>query len=463
MQVVQNRVDALVPAFRVRMGGDVKSELAKRGAVANVHGRAAFKDPVGGEWSMRVPRGSKGSVFWLTREEHVTIDVDLKGPGGHTEQVEFVASDESMAVYDHETGEYENYQKTEKLAFDYPGWNVALKWSAQYLAEKTVAEVLTEGRELASRFGRIFEERLRRVDMCADVAGWEIKPEDFHNFVRRSRVGVVLFAAKLKGDDGFRGTSDMMICEHELPALHDAYGKRVISGLRFGSGDVVARNYDKLKELSDLAAPEKREREYERMRRGGWDGCSPVARTEFQLRGEALKELGIREPKWIDETTGDVWTLDRYLSRIWATCLDWLQLTIPGQSRRTKEDRACALDPRWRLLHDVLWNDRYLGDRKPIKRQRLRGYASAAQAIGALISHVGAEGCDFQNFPEEAHAYAGRPEVLREMVKMLLGMGEETLTRALVDRFKNEEHAAAHLAVCFKDARARFALARGAP
>ena len=138
---------------------------------------------------------------------------------------------------------------------------------------------------------------------------------------------------------------------------------------------IFPRIYAKSFELGLAGREAKRAIEHELWRLNGWHG-EDVTRLEFQHRGTFLDEVKLRDP-------GD---LERQLDAIWAYDTQrFLRMKVPGTASRLER---CAEDARWlaarcAFRHDV----------SPIVRTRaLRGGASAAQAIGATLSHSAAAG-----------------------------------------------------------------------
>jgi len=111
-------------------------------------------------------------------------------------------------------------------------------------------------------------------------------------------------------------------------------------------------------------------------RRSGWHPGTNVTRLEFQLRGTALDEFGLRDP---DQLEGS-------LDAIWQYAVQrWLRLALPGSASRLSR---CRLDPRWEAVASTIFEH----ESTPAQRQRVRGGATAENALGTLISRVGGIG-----------------------------------------------------------------------
>lgn len=490
VQIVNHRVDALVQAFRVKLDEKAIEELKKRGAIARIHGRASFTDKKNDGWELKVPRRGDGQIWRLRREDHVRLQIDPKAAGGSrkwsipTEPVadftqffpERLASD--IAREGPWKGVGPKPGHIERATFApvkdldpeleiVPGWTIELIWYAQFIARQKLRSLIDQGWEIASRFGEVQEDRLRRIDLCADIAGFQIGPDDYRNFSRKSHVKVFPFTEKPVGDDGFRNC-DLEVREVDLPALADMIAEGTIAGIRVGSGDVVACVYDKRKHLKDTAPEDKIAAEESYWKAGGWNGSDPIARCEIRFRGDVLQELGARKPECVDPVTGEIVSLDRYVPRMWATFLKWLRLTKPSVS---KTGKAIAMarrrtDPRWAALSRIDWLEEgcdhdpvYCTCKDPIRRIRLRGGASAAQALGAMVSTVGAAGRLDEMPPasEDAADYADAPnEKLKALLAILTNWGLDVIASALIDRWGSPESAAAHLAIIMNASRARF-------
>lgn len=473
--VVQNRVDSLTIAYRVKLAERVTTDLRARGRVAFEHGRCSFVDAAKIEWELKIPRRGDGQIWRLRREDHVRLQIDPKAPGGHKEIVDL--REPTALTYENAISPCLSgvigrvgYQMTGEVeVIEDPGWTIELVWYAGHLAEMPLDLVLQEGRDIVARFGDIHEERIRRIDMAADVAGFDIRDGDFAHFIRRARVKEFPFTKKPKGDDGFREQP----VELAIQAFADTVITKTIAGIRFGRTDVVARIYDKREELEQKGSPDKRAREEAVWTKNGWNGSAPVTRVEFQLRGEVLTELGARDPKMcgMHPKTGELLgakyemhefreavPLPKYIPRLWSTCLEWLWLGVPetGVARsRWKEDQ------RWTVLRNVKWHGEPKG--LPVKRVRIRGGASAAQALGSMASMVAASGVDLGEHAEDASAYEESPvEKLQTMLAILTRFGAAEIQKALVERWGDEAKAAQHVAIILNAARARFPI-RAAP
>lgn len=345
LRIVESRVDALTMAYRVAFDEEVTAHLKEQREVTKQHGIA----PVRVRWLWGDLRFSR-SHTWNVGNAFYRAHIDPKATGG-------------IELPD---GSRE------------PGWTVVLTFAAQALAEMTdVGEAVRIGKAFACSLGALHEQRVRRFDLAADVAGWAIDLDDANHVLKHPHAGM-----KQHGLDG-----------EELSVSPDVHVRRRISGITIcPGGDLLSRWYDKPQELSKV--PEKMALESERWRRRGWDGVSPVARVEFQIRGEAVKEFGCRDPEaWIDPVLrrapfdasfGEYQRipLEEVIDPIWQKCIRWVRLIKHDASRPSR----CSNDPRWDILKSV----RFRRDASMALRKRYRGGASVEQSLGCALSLLGA-------------------------------------------------------------------------
>ena len=503
MHVVHNRCDAFVIAFRAGLHAPLIEHLKERAHLALEHGRVSVdadgsRIGVRDGWELRYGRISKR---WnLIRHDHVRALVDLCAPGG----IQVFAADPVDPPFKVRTRDVmimptpyatERIEEIELVQtatqIEEPGWTLELVWYAQYLADRPLRSVIEESRDIAHGFGKVFEERVRRVDLAADVAGMRIRPNDRKKLVTRSALRLDpkrSAEVTLDPEDGFDATTHAT--------------QRAITGLTVGKGAIMCRMYDKQEELririEDANGPQeirrftdKQNAEMARWKAGDWNGKDPVARIEFQIRGEALRELGVRtaddivEPlvaagvvvaengdvkitdRWkkkrMPRVTGELYGLEDYFPRLWSSCIDWTRLITREKTKKGKEKQPtrCKLDPRWELLHGIRWNARVeWTDHLPIDRHRERKPVSSAQALGSMTSLVAARE-DLPLFDEKPEAYADNASAkLYTMLRVLCTWGIDQIATDLVTRWGSAEEAASHLAIRLNAARSRFAIYR---
>ncbi len=429
MKVLGSRVDGLVFRYRMTLDPAFVEALCSRGAVAYRHGRAAFfwRNP------KREPNETKGEAQRLrerfdTREQDVMWG-ELKYSRATKRWVINNQPSFQMVVDAQGPGAVEHDDEDGIPSRDH-GFAIEIKFYAQRLADIGLDAAQHEAETLAALCGVVHEQRLGRIDLCADVEGWTIAEEDVRRLVKRPRArwqkeygdravdasgSVELLRAK-KG-----GRLSQLEREEEERAQdfgRGALDRRQITGLSVGRGGaMMTRIYDKRVELE--RDEERRANEEKRWTAAGWDGVSCVTRVEFQIRGTAIAEFGLRDPRCIkdvewgeslrtgrlcvvaqrdaemyDEETGEARrvSLSDRLDWIWRSCLEWVRLVEPAETK-TGKPKALGLldeDPRWILLREITFG----AARAPsvIKRFRVRSAASAAMGLGVALSQAGKDG-----------------------------------------------------------------------
>lgn len=315
--VVQSRVDWLTMAFKVYLADDVLAIMRARIEAAGEFGRASV-DLAGSTFEGRAMRTGKRLIL---RNLDVAIVIDPDGP---------------------------------------EGWTVAIEAPGVSCMRHTLDELVDLGRTLARGCGFVCGERLRRLDLAADVAGWSVTTIDDRGWVKQPRARVE------------RADAATILKEH--PELRQHQRGKQITGYTICPGNpLMACIYDKREEL--LIRADKRDEEEDRWRSGGWDGLSPVTRVEFRLRSEALHELGARDG--LD-------AFRRGLDAIWSYCSGlWLRLVDRESADRLSR---CTVTDAWHVVQEV----EFLHRAAPAARKRIRGGATAAQVFGSTLSHLGA-------------------------------------------------------------------------
>jgi hypothetical protein len=414
--VVQNRVDWLTLAYRVELAPDFVRALERRADVARKHGRASIVwGPVIGQLSY-----SRSEKTYIIRNADYSMRIDLWAPG---------------RVDDGKDGPE-------------PGWTLQVEWSGQGMADRDLDVVVRATRKLAASCGvagKVWESRLRRLDLCADVAGWWIDEAQASRFVRRSRTKWTTHP-RAANDAAADAVPDAL-----LPVA--VHRRREIEGLTIGAGgDVTLRIYDKPEELKkkgeEVTAAERL-----RWTRGGWDGIAPVTRVEYQLRGDAMKELGIRNvERPYEPTTGQIFrTVGEVIGRVWLWALEWARLALDDNEKASRR----TTDPVWDLLAGVTWGERAAGAHGRI---RVRGGATHEQLLGCALSVLGARG---KLAPRSEHVTRERdPEddaraLAGDVQQLFRAAGDEVATH-LAMKWKTAHAAHEHFAIVSEATRARF-------
>lgn len=188
-----------------------------------------------------------------------------------------------------------------------------------------------------------------RVDVFVDEQGWVPEREDFARFQCRGLRRRVF----------------------EVPRQQHGYGRR-LSGFSFGTGDLVARLYDKTLEMTVKGHT------WPELLWRGWDRAQPVWRVEIQYRRPVLAAMGLTGMREVVEHRQGLW---EYGTR-------WLSLRVASQdSNRARWPVA----PVWEELTRASVG----GRAEPLIRERVRqddvlrltqglvGYATSLEAAGA--------------------------------------------------------------------------------
>jgi hypothetical protein len=117
---------------------------------------------------------------------------------------------------------------------------------------------------------------------------------------------------------------------------------------------------------------DKRNEEHARWRASGWNGEDDVTRVEFQMRGDALKELEAREPAALFSRIDAIWA---YATR------KWTRLARRGSA--TRLDR-CETDVRWHAVQHVVFAR---ADGEVAQRVRQRSPARARLVVGVALNY----------------------------------------------------------------------------
>lgn len=329
------RVDALVVAYRVQLSSEARDALRNAAGVALSAGKAELRLPIPGKPAVREQDFCICQVQVQKGERVIFENGDIRG------------------VF------------LECLAVEDPGWSLELVARASYLANHSLEDVVEELRTWARAFGPSQEERLRRVDLCADFESLPILPDDADAFVRPPRSTMTSWCEGRKPDESWTKTY--------REASDRVTGHTVCPG-----NALMLRIYNKTQEMKirhGEKAEKKRQLEHAIWTENGWTG-GDVTRVEFQIRGEAAKELLGRQ-------------VDRLLKErqaLWRYCVEkWVRLVLPDGASRL---RRCPTDPRWEAVQRVRWGKQ----QSALRRVRSRGLATANQAWGTLLTALAQSG-----------------------------------------------------------------------
>jgi len=223
---------------------------------------------------------------------------------------------------------------------------VYITFSQQYLWTKGAKEAYDQLLFWLIRWAVPVEDKVSRSDLCIDL---EMALPDIDvqtEIVSRAR-----------------GKA-----EYSQPAdLAQYYSGRRITSYRIGSGNLVARLYDKTTEIK----VSQKEWFRDAWLANGWDGITPIARCEFQLRRGILKEFGINNFNDLLINLSDIW---QYCTN------DWLRICDCGSE--TNQARWKNKDY-WQLIQDSYT---LFGQATGILRQKIKNvqYDHLMQQIRGL-------------------------------------------------------------------------------
>lgn len=300
-----------------------------------------------------------------------------------------------------------------------PGWNVKVEWRAVHLAQNDPSLALTE--LVASVFGLIVEATTTRGDLARTFAGWRVGSGDRDRLVLRSRCKVDDYQAVTVSRPRKREPKPE---EHTITRHGTA--KRD-TGFTVSPGNPLsARCYDKIAELVTKrdarwarrtvyrgtadehtanvleGITEKGITEIGIWRGKGWYEGLPVARVEFQVRGEALREIAVHDGD-VRRTLRDprAWERPDLADQVWRFCVGeggpgrrrkgapkthrgWMRMVQPTRGRRKRAE----LDPRWRVAQRA-----FRRQVAPASRTRVRGGGSSwRQSFGATAGYLASAG-----------------------------------------------------------------------
>ncbi len=203
---------------------------------------------------------------------------------------------------------------------------------------------------------QLLEDKVSRVDACADLVGMNVDP---------------LYEAFSKGHYVSRARYS---ADHVVEEYFESYRVgRKPSGFRIGKGNISLRVYDKWRECKN--DPEK----LYLMQSRRWGGIGGNAtRAEFQIRRARLKELGVDSlGDWYDKRGSVV----KYLAS------EWCRMTASAVDSR-HADRA-PLHPDWIEVQRAFeaWAGAAIAELTPLPRMEMPADDLLNQIIGALCSY----------------------------------------------------------------------------
>ena len=323
LRTLNARADWLTLAWQARPCDRALNDLRRRAAdAAQPRCAVAYSAPNG--WTAALAPSRRAGWYRLERVDCVVV-VDVEAPGG-------------WAIVVEQSGEH----------------------CAHVDAHGALRVALAAASALLDAPATLDDARLRRLDVCADIAGFDLQDIAANCWLTRRRARVGQFAI---------GSEEPAATRRYTQGAH-------VTGWTVAAGNPLsARIYDKRAQLVALGDDDRADVERDTWLAHGWTDDAEVTRVEFQLRGEVLAELGdpcLRDlPAKMPEQLDRLWS---YLS----TC--WLQLIDPDSASRRSR---CEIDPRWKHVQGVTFSDRA---HDPIARRRRAGRAACTQAVGCAFS-----------------------------------------------------------------------------
>jgi len=187
--------------------------------------------------------------------------------------------------------------------------------------------------------------KVSRIDLCVDLL-----------------VQATLWSPRLR---------DYAVTKSRRKSNHDV--GRSFSGFEFGRGQIKCRMYDKVLEIVQKSKKTWffdiwniiQEEMPEELR---------IIRIEFQLRREALKELGL----------DSVWEFTNHPRNLWAYCVDWLKFTDDP----TKDPREQVILPFWTTVQEGFYGGQCGHPLIRAKAVNVKKKQLAQQLMGQLTSLI---------------------------------------------------------------------------
>lgn len=271
------------------------------------------------------------------------------------------------------------------------GWGLTVKLRALTLADRGPEAAAVLSAEIATDLLHFVEgERVARIDLCADFTDFDVESIDTRQWV----------------------TSGRATPSRRAPTPDDATAEyfRASERVAFyvGKNDVVLRVYDKTVELQNDIVGEKRNAEHSAWRSAGWNGVDRVTRVEFQVRGDALKELddgSLRDPARFVDRLDALWS---YLTR------KWVRLGRIGSATRRGR---WTNDARWDAVQAV----RFVAMADTPRRKRARGAPRVKYVAAINLTYAAKSGMlDGVHVPRASEVAIWTPAHAREFVKTKL-------------------------------------------
>lgn len=209
---------------------------------------------------------------------------------------------------------------------------------------------------------------------------------------------------------------------------------------RFGS-PLYARRYNKLGSL----VVQNKLYMLQVWEENGWDGDSPVWRTEFSLSGDFLKDYRLHQGGGMIEDCRDLSLLDHVIPVVWDYLVtDWLRLTDPVES--DSNYRRWPTSASWSVLVGAFGDSDLLGLRDHSRTVPREDAHLVAQARGCTVSTValraaamGSLDAALESMVDDLVYRIGNDEFRQDVDARLLDFGLDPFTdTALSAMFRRE-------------------------
>ena len=174
-------------------------------------------------------------------------------------------------------------------------------------------------------------------------------------------------------------SKDHRICRSGKVSYFEADYK--LSGFCIGSGDVMMRAYDKIREMSDKKDESKQEFFQKK-----WGDVPFLTRIEFQLRRGFIKEIFPEDSSFavVNANIKEIW---KYLTS------DWFRLTDRKVDRSNNHQSRAETSPFWRTVQRSSGHlYRTFGIIRNRKQKHINIKALVKQAVGCMLSVCAGEG-----------------------------------------------------------------------
>lgn len=200
---------------------------------------------------------------------------------------------------------------------------------------------------------KIVEEKVSRIDLCADIT------------ISIAETGITDIQRAITRAEKWRLEGN----------------RSQVSGIYYGKGQLMLRAYDKLLELQEKMSIAKEE-----FFKSKWgEDVNNITRIEFQVRREVIKSIFPRK--------SDFKTVYKFIEKLWAYLTEeWFRHAEKVVDRKNKKQASTKVSAWWATIQRAFTSERT----KPVARKRGRILinipALAKQAIGCLLSCCAASG-----------------------------------------------------------------------